>query len=326
LFVVLLTLAVSLPARGEPPEEKKQPVRLDRYGDRLPEGAIARLGTVRWRHGNQVTALAYSSDGKMLASGSMDESIHVWDAKSGRLLRSFRRHDAWINSVFFTPDDKQVISWGRDQTVRVWDVATGKELRRWKTPGGWKLALSPDGKTLVGFGTAPGGSIVLWNVATGNQVRELPFEGERDFAFDLAFSPDGKQLVSAGRLLRVFDLVSGKQLQTFGSGQRINSVGFSPNGKLLAVGRYGEPVALWDTTTYKQIRRLDGNRDGVRAVAFARDGKTLAVAGNGPVALWDPATGKKLADIPDTLYQVWSMTFSPDSKTLALGNLHSTIH
>ncbi len=246
-------------------------------------------------NGTKWTAAAVSPDGKMLASGSMDESIHLWDAKTGQLLRIFRGHSGDVTSVFFRPDDKQVISWGRDQTVRVWEVATGRELRRWKTPGGWKLALSSDGKTLAGFGTAPGGSIIIWDVATGNKVRELPFEGERDFAFDLAFSPDGKQLVSGGSTLRVFDTASGKQLQAFGSGQRINSVSFSANGKLLAVGRNGEPVALWDTTTYKQVRQLDGNRDGVRPVAFAPDGKTLAVAAHGPVSLWDPATGKKLA-------------------------------
>src|SRR5262249_16810318 len=103
----------------------------DLHGDPLPEGAVARLGTVRWRHGDQVLALAYSPEGRRLASGSMDESVHLWEARTGRLLRVLRGHDAWVDGVYFTPDNKRLISCGKDKTARVWDVATGKELRRW---------------------------------------------------------------------------------------------------------------------------------------------------------------------------------------------------
>ena len=127
------------------------------------------LGTVRWRHGNQVMAVAFSPDGTRIASGSMDEAIHLWDASTGKLLRILRGHEAWVSAVFFTPDGKQLISCGGDNTARVWDVGTGKELRRWTIHGGWNFALSPDGKLLAGngppapttpslFGTSPPGT------------------------------------------------------------------------------------------------------------------------------------------------------------------------
>jgi RNA polymerase sigma factor (sigma-70 family) len=317
------------PASSPPKAEGDKP-KTDLHGDPLPDGALARLGTVRWRHGDQVLALGYSADGKMLASGSIDEAVHLWDAKTGQLLHILRGHKAWVDSVFFTPDNKRVISCGQDQTARVWEVATGKELRRWKTKGGWKMGLSPDGKTLAGMGDFPDkATIFLWDTDTGKKVRELPYEGEQDLAFDMAFSPDGKRLVCGGKMLRLFDVATGKQLQVFGSGQRIHSVAFAGNGKVLAVGRDGQPVTLWDTTTLKEIRRLDGDRDGARAIAFAPDGKTLAVAAfgaEGRAALWDPATGTKLRDLAGKHYQVWSMTFSPDGKTVAVGNLDSVIH
>jgi RNA polymerase sigma factor (sigma-70 family) len=315
---------------SDPPRAEGDRPKTDRFGDPLPDGALARLGTVRWRHGSQVLALAYSSDGKMLASGSIDETVHLWDAKTGRPLRILRGHGAWVDSVFFTPDGKHVISCGQDQTARVWEVATGKELRRWKTRGGWKMALSPDGKSLAGMGEFPEkATIFLWDTATGKKVRELPYEGEQDVAFDLAFSPDGKRLVCAGKALRLFDLATGKQCPVFGKGQRINSVAFSEGGKVLAVGRNGQPVALWDMTTLKEIRRLDGDPEGARALAFAPNGKALAVAAFGPegrVALWDPATGAKLRDLARKHYQVWNMTFSPSGQTVAVGNLDSIVH
>src|SRR5216683_3001048 len=90
--------------------EATNPTRFDPFGDPLPLGALARFGTVRWRHGDQVMASAFSPDGTTVASGSMDEAIHLWDARTGKLLRILRGHEAWVGSVFFTPDGKELIS------------------------------------------------------------------------------------------------------------------------------------------------------------------------------------------------------------------------
>ena len=258
--------------------------RLDRFGDPLPPGALARLGTLRWRHGDQVMTVAFSPDGKTVASGSMDESIHLFDAKTGKLLQILRGHEGWVTCVLFTRDGKHLISCGPDHTTRMWDVVTGKELRKWKTPCGGKLALSPSGKIIAGLGEPPPNeTIVLRDLGSGNKFRELRFEGDHDSVIDIAFSPDGTRLASGGTsCLRLFDLASGQQLQIFGSGKRINSLAFSPDGKTLAVARYEEPVVLWDVVDFKKIRKLDSDKRGARAMAFSRDGKTLAVCGYGP--------------------------------------------
>lgn len=345
-LVVLLALvlasgtgALVYPGRSEkqpeisklPKPEMANPARTDLYGDPLPSGALARFGTQRWRHGHQVTAVAFSPNGATLASGSWDGAIHLWDAKTGKLLRILRGHGDFISSVFFTPDGKQLVSCNGSlltpNTARVWDVATGKELRRWPIPGSWKLALSPDGKLLAGLGAAlPNqNTIALWDVGTGKQIRELPFEGVQDFVSDLAFSPDGKRLVSGGEsMLRLFDVAKGKQLRTFGEGKRIYSVAFSSDGKTVAVGRRVEPITLWEIASFKMLRQL-GDNEGARSVAFSGDGKRLAGGGYGKAILWDVTSGKKLRELPGTLNQVWDMAFSPDDKTLAVGNLDSQV-
>ncbi len=313
--------------------EEQRLTRTDRYGDSLPLGALARLGTQRWRHGDQVMAVGFSPDGKTIASGSWDEAVHLWDAKTGKLLRILRQgqHLGMVVGVFFTPDGKQLVSCGGhagDNSARLWDLSTGKELRRWPIPGGWKLALSPDGKLLAGVGnTRPKqDSIALWDIATGKQVRELPFEGVQDSVSDLAFSADGKLLVSGGvSILRLFDVDKGKQLRTFGEGERINSVAISSDGKTVAVARFKAPITLWNVATGAKLRQFD-TEEGAR-VAFSHDGKRLA--GCKPafakIIVWDVATGKKLRELPGQQYQVWGMAFSPDDKILAVGNLDSQV-
>lgn len=318
------------PTLAKKPNSEKQSPRADRYGDPLPPGAFARLGTIRWRHGDQVTAVAFSPDGATLASGTWDEAIHLWDAKSGKLLRVFLQGQfpGMITGVYFTPDGKQLVSCGGhfgDLNARVWDLSTGKERRRCPTPAGGKIALSPDGKLLAGCGNQS--SIVLWDVATAKRIRELRFEGVQDSVIALAFSPDGRRLVSGGgSILRLFDVDKGKQIRTFGEGKRINSVAFSPDGTIVAVGRNEEPVTLWDVATFKKSCRF-GDSKGARAVAFSHDGKKVAECGFGfnKAILWDAATGKKLGELLGTVLQVWDMAFSPDDKTLAVGNLDAQV-
>jgi WD40 repeat protein len=317
----------------EPKPEKQSPPRTDRYGDPLPPGALARLGTLRWRHGDQVTAVAFSPDGATLASGSYSgEAIHLWEAKTGKLLRILfqGQHEGGVGGIFFTPDGKQLLAFGGragGQNARVWDVSAGKELRRWPTPGGGKFALSPDGKLLAGWGVPRPNrhTIVLSELATGKQVAELPFEGVQDYVRALAFSPDGKELVAGGTVIRLFDVARGRQLRTFGEGDRVNSVAFSPDGKTVAVARYKEPIALWDVATGKKLHQLDV--DGGARVAFSHDGKTLAGCkpGFATIILWEAATGKKLRELPGQHYQVWDLAFSPDDKTLAVGNSDSQV-
>src|SRR5262249_36491617 len=151
----------------------------DSYGDPLPPGALARLGTTRLRHSNWVNAVAMSPDGKTLASCSWDRTIRLWDPRTGkevgRLTSSEHPRNPSFNAVFsicFTPDGKALLSGTNDGTVRVWDLASRQELRSFGTGGGtiYGIAASPDGKVLACTG---GTATSLLDVVTGEQLFSL---------------------------------------------------------------------------------------------------------------------------------------------------------
>src|SRR5207248_2914447 len=129
-------LALAAPATAQP--------RADRYGDPLPENAIARLGTARLRHADNIRVVAYSPDGKTLASAGSDSVIRLWHSETGRLLNELRGHRAHVLSLAFSPDSKRLASagWGwesstmrpddTDNTIRVWNVESGKQVHQFR--------------------------------------------------------------------------------------------------------------------------------------------------------------------------------------------------
>jgi RNA polymerase sigma factor (sigma-70 family) len=235
------------------PEDKKP--HLDRFGDPLPANAIARLGTARFRHGGWVHCIAYSPDGKLLASGGEDQVVCIWEAATGKELR--RVHADWPARLAFSPNGKMLASSGQ-QTIHIWDMATGKELRQMSgdQPFGG-IAFSPDGKTLAS--AAWRDAIRLWDATTWKEVRTIG--RPQSAVVCVAFSPDGKYLASGDWLDKaviLWEVDSGKEVRRFGEQKDgISKVLFSPDGKnLLAGGQHGQPpgqtdgpIHCWDINT-----------------------------------------------------------------------------
>jgi len=269
-------------------------------------------------------SLAFSPDGTMLAAGTHENAIFLWDVGTRKLrgkLEGDKQYaglaNGFFNSVAFTPDGKVLISGGNDAAVRFWDVTTGKELRRLSLRDEANrscyvtaIALSSDGRLLAASGWAqqgnPGGITRLWETATGKELQHLTLgmnerSGERLKSFPwfwvgilsprIVFSPDGKMLAMnrLDKTIAVWEVASGKQrclLQ--GHQQATVYVAFSPDSRVLASADLDNTIRLWDLETGKELRPLTGHRGKVNSLVFSVDGKMLiSAAWDTTLLFWD---------------------------------------
>jgi WD40 repeat protein len=277
-------------------------------------------------HSNQVNSVAFSPDGKRLASGCWDGTVKLWDAATGQEIHTFRGHGHYVTSVAFSPDAKRLASAGHDRTVRLWDTATGQEVLTLKGHTDWvtSVAFSPDGKRLASGSND--GVVKLWDTATGQEV--LTLKRHTSVVSSVAFSPNGKQLASGSHdnTVKLWDAATGQNVLTFkGHTNGFSSVVFSPDGKRLASGSH-QAVKVWDAATSQELLTLKGHTDWVTSVAFSPDGKRLASANHDrTMKLWDAATGQELASLKGHTDKVSSVVFSPDGKRLASGSYDKTV-
>jgi WD40 repeat protein len=319
LFVIF---CASLPAMARAQENP----RLDRYGDPLPSGAVLRLGTVRLRH-HGVIRVAYSSDGKTIASAGFDGTVRVWDAATGKEIRRFGKPgEANRGVAVFSVGGKLLAFRSPNGSVRVWETATGKqllEIQPDQSPSTC-LAFSPDGRVL--FVGRQDGTIRRWEVVSGKELAPLLFrQGPMEV---LAISPDGKLLAAIGggaQPILLWDLATADSRHHLlrPRGQAL-FLAFSPDGKMLISTASDESPHLWDVTTGKVIRLLG---PAGSSVAFSPDGKTVAIGSGNQVRRWDLKSGQELLPrLKASRDGVASLSFSPDGAFLAAAGGGSAIH
>jgi WD40 repeat protein len=327
-------------------------VRTDLHGDPLPAGALARLGTSRLQHGGQILALAYSPDGKWLASAGADRVIRLWDAETGKPGLSLEGHQNSVRSLAFVPAGegkpaKILVSASFDKTIRFWDLQTGKELSYIiNHPGpATVLVVSPDGKLVASAGNdAP--HIFLWKVEDGTEVRR--WKAHEGGVMALAFAGDGKTIASGGLAQRLaakndpmddygvalWETDTGKVRQTFAGHTTVAwAVALSADGKFLASGgidkKEGRSVLLWDAATGKQLRAVGAKFAVIdpRNLALTSDGKTLVVGDIPGIKVFDTDSGAEQRGLPaPVLDRVQALAFAPDGLTLASAGEKGRIH
>jgi RNA polymerase sigma factor (sigma-70 family) len=350
--VALREMSAAPPAADDPqPAPAKaaaapaEPV--DRLGDPLPPGAIARMGTVRFRHSDSVNYLAFTPDGKLCVSADWSE-VRVSEVATGKLVRriggDFGTH---LRGMCLAADGKTVLTLSQEggdgSCVRVWETATGKELRRLDCDRWSSMTLAPDGRTLA---TYTHQALRVWDAATGKELRQWAVPGQVIHA--AAFTPDGRSLITGGddKTIRFWEVATGKETRRFRDlPLGVSKLSVSPDGKTLAwVGakkethitdgggsimwHFDHSVHLRDLKTGGEVGELrcdgppldpaPGDPYGIVAVAFSPDGKSLLTAGNdASVRVWDLDTRKERQRWP--VAWVGQIAFSPSGDLVALG-------
>jgi WD40 repeat protein len=285
-------------------------------------------------HSNAVTSVAFSADSRWLLTGSNDQTLRLWDAATGTLIRTFTGHLSKVNAIAFVFENNRALSGGADKVLRLWDLSTGQLL---STFDGHRepinsIAVSKDSRLAIS-GSADK-TVKLWDLSKRRAPRTL--DGHTDEVTSVVFSPDGKLALSgsADKMAIVWDVATGKRLQTLrGHVDKVKSVAFSPDARLVVSGSEDRTFKIWDVATGTLLRSIQASAriGGVESVAFSSDGKHVLSQVGLLLQIWDPATGDKVRDFETAESKFLprarlSAAFSPDGRWVASSNMDETAH
>ncbi|HEV3262116.1 MAG TPA: protein kinase [Gemmataceae bacterium] len=282
-------------------------------------------------HVDQIHAIAFSPDGKLLATGSEDQTVRLWEVETAALRFTLKGHAGCIRCVAFAPDGQTLASAGDDNGIRLWSVSTraavykkDQDLSRSWAAHIVAMAFTPDGKVLATGGHDQ--AVKLWDARTHQELARL--RGHGSIIWALAFAPDNRTLATGGEdaQVKLWDITTRRELATLdGHARRIRSLAFSPDGKLLATASKDGTARLWDVAARRERATLKAEA-AVFSVGFSPDGRTLAVGSDdGQVKLWDVATGRERATLLEHDKAVLFTEFSPDGTILVTGGLDNAM-
>lgn len=309
-------------------------------------------------HRDRITSIAYSPNGRWIATAAWDGTARLWDAKTGKEIRRLDvpaprdYRPAHLSQILFSLDNQWIVAaqqaMPKEAGVMVWNRRSGEKVHEFREAGTGSVAISPDGKRIACGGY---GIIRLYELAGGEAIREMHSQNINARIEALTFSPDGQTLYSTGPIpkpqqgtvmrtrleypvVRLWDVATGKERRSvltglLAGGLNPNQLASSPDGRTLALGSSLREVA---TGGHRTQVIATAHRNEICAIAFSRDGRTAATGSmDGTARLWDLPSGKEIArfgnEVPEFAGRGWvlAVAFSPDGRTLASGGLDKTI-
>ena len=270
-----------------------------------------------------VLAVAFSPDGKVLATGEKDGRVRLWNVITGKELLTLRGHSNWVNSVAWSGDSQTLASGSDDNTVKLWNVQTGDCVRTLEGHGNSVLSVAWNGDTLASG--SHDNTVKLWNVQSGECVRTL--EGHSDSVRSVAWNGDTLASGSHDKTVKLWNVQSGDCVRTLeGHSSGVRSVAWSGDSQTLASGSFDKTVKLWNVQSGDCVRTLEGHSNWVRSVAWSADSQTLASGSDdNTVKLWNVQSGECVRTLEGHSHWVNSVAWSGDSLTLASGSLDKTV-